>query len=111
MQLNNNEITDGIYSIKVVYSEKKITSEKIRSGNNGLVEYSIIDSKKALVKFKGIVCANGRCEGSPKYYWVAGTNLQDVYSQTLCPLAYFLITNAITVNPLKFNEITTHSSD
>lgn len=37
MQLSNNEITDGIYSIKVVYSEKKITTEKIRTGNNGLV--------------------------------------------------------------------------
>lgn len=61
MQLSNNELYDGLYTIKATFSDTKIKSNKMRSGNNGIIEYSLINSKKALMKFNGVICPSGKC--------------------------------------------------
>ena len=107
MQLSNNDVLNGLFSIQVIYSPTKIASYKMKSGNNGIVEYTLLNSNKALLKFNGAVCPKGKCEKSIKYYWIAGRNFQDVYTQGVCPYNYFLLTDITSVAPLKFTEIVT----
>lgn len=109
MQMNSTD-DNGLFSIKAVYSPTKITTGKMKPGNNGIIEYSVIDSKTAVITIGGVVCASGKCGSSVKYFWAADKSMQDVYTQTICPYSYFQTAGVISVPPIKFYEITTKTS-
>ena len=44
-----------------------------------------------------------------KYYWMAGDNVQDVYTQTVCPYSYFQVLGIVSSQPLKQNQISLSS--
>ncbi len=41
---------------------------------------------------------------------MAGNNLQDVYTQTVCPYSFFQMNGVVSSQPLKINEISASSS-
>lgn len=77
----------------------------MKPGKNGLLEYQIIDSTKAQVQFHAAICPEGKCEKKIRYFWMASTNLQEVFSQSVCPYSYFQILGIISSQPLKIVEI------
>ena len=106
-------ITDdmGLFSISVHYSDSKIKGEKAKAGKNGVLEYNISDTNKAKVSFSPVVCSsNTKCDKNIKYYWMAGNNLQDVYTQTVCPYSFFQMVGIVSSEPLTINEISASSA-
>ena len=65
-----------------------------------------MDAKKAKISFNAIVCSTGsKCDKNTRYYWMAGNNLQDVYTQTVCPYSFFQMAGVVSSQPLKINDI------
>lgn len=104
MQMNSTD-DNGLFSMKAVYSPTKITTGKMKPGNNGIIEYQVVNSQSAIITISGVVCASGKCGSPVKYYWAADKSMQDVYTQTVCPYSYFQTAGVISVPPIKFNEL------
>lgn len=104
MQLNSTD-DNGLFSITAHYSDSKIKGEKVKPGKNGKLEYQIVDSNKATISFSPVVCSSSKCDKGVKYYWMSSNNLQDVYTQTVCPFSYFQVLGITSSQPIKINEI------
>lgn len=50
--------------------------------------------------------ATAKCDKNVKYYYMTSNNLQDVYTQTVCPYSYFQVLGISSSQPIKINEIT-----
>lgn len=101
MQMNVTD-DDGLFAVTIHYSDSKIKGEKSKAGKNGVVEYQITDRKMASVTFHSVVCSSGsKCGKDTKYYWMSGSNLQDVYTQTVCPFSFFQVLGIKSSQPLK----------
>lgn len=99
-------VTDdfGLFSIKIHYNDTKIKSERAKAGKNGVLQYKIVDSDKAEISFNAIVCSStSKCDKDVKYYYMSSNNLQDVYTQTVCPYSYFQLLGITSSQPLKIN--------
>ena len=46
MQMNSTD-DHGLFAVTVHYSDSKIKPEKAKAGNNGILEYKILDSSRA----------------------------------------------------------------
>lgn len=72
------------------YKEKKsIPNNKIKPGNNGLVEYVITGEKTATVSYTPLVCQDCHSKNIT-YEYLIGKNKADVMTQTACEGHFFL---------------------
>ena len=80
---------NSLMAISVKYSDSKIAGEKYKAGGGGELTYEIVDGKTARVTFNEVTCLKAKCDGSPVYYWMKSTSMQEVYTQSVCPYSYF----------------------
>ena len=78
----------ALMSVKVLYSENKITANQIKPGTNGRIDYLIKDSDTATLTISKPYCPNEGC-GEIKYLLMAAERMQDLYSQLVCPTNFF----------------------
>ena len=71
------------------YPEKKlIPKDNAHPGNNGILEYELLNSIEAEISFTPLQCEKSSCPKTT-YSYIASTSVQSAYSQSLCP-SYFL---------------------
>ena len=69
-------VEDSILAITIHYSDSKISGDKNKAGNGGVVSYEIKDSKTAKVTFTGVTCTKSKCDKDISYYWLSSTSMQ-----------------------------------
>lgn len=101
---------NSILAITIHYSDTKISADKNKAGNGGVVTYEIKDSKTAKVTFTGVTCTKSKCDKDISYYWLSSTSMQEVYTQTVCPYSYFSMLDIKSDHPITMTKITSSPS-
>ena len=68
MNFRASETESSILSINLQYSKEKPKKEVLKAGGSGLIEYELIQSKKADINFMPVVCSLKGCHSKFRYY-------------------------------------------
>lgn len=81
----------SLFSIQANWfrEKKAIPNNKIKAGNNGLMEYIISGEKTATVSYSPLNCEDCHANNIT-YEYLIGKNKADVMSQTACEGQFFL---------------------
>lgn len=65
--------------------------DSAKLGNQGVIDYQLINSIDAEISFVPLNC-NGKPCSKVKYEYMSSTSLQNLYSQLVCPSNFFTFT-------------------
>jgi|JI61114C2RNA_FD_contig_71_644869_length_2040_multi_2_in_0_out_0_1 hypothetical protein len=83
--------------VQYYHSKGDMPRDSAKLGNQGIIEYQLINSIDAEISFVPLNC-NGKPCPKAKYEYLSSTNLQNLYSQLVCPSNFFTFTE--TMPPL-----------
>ena len=107
IKLKSPEDDDSLITVKALYSYNKTKKESTKPGNNGLVEYRMIDYSNAELTFSPITCPNSNknCHKEFAYSYISSQEIQNVYAQLMCSSISFDLLDRQIVIPSDFKPI------
>lgn len=94
---------DSIISMKVVHTEEKSRTEKMRAGKKGILSYELGHSS-AKVTIPAVLCGDTACKGV-KYYYISSPQEKEVFSQLVCSSSFFSTSGFSSSAPLTLTKI------
>ena len=93
-KLTAEDNVESLFSVTVLPENRdlnKIKSEKIKAGNNGLLTYTALDTKKIEVEFSPLQCeAKGCTVPRANYYLLLATSAENIYGELYCAGNYII---------------------
>jgi hypothetical protein len=86
---------ESIFSVMVNYYRTKaeMPRDNAKLGNQGIIDYQLINSIDAEISFLPLSCNNRACP-HVKYEHMSSTSLHNLYSQLVCPSHFFSFSEA-----------------
>lgn len=63
-----------------VNSKSKKGAVKYKAGNEGIIDYMIMDDYNVKINFKPVMCNGKLCTSEVTYYLIIGSKIDDIYS-------------------------------